>query len=786
MPHDDERADPALPGPDAEQAEVSYLASRLIWAEQQASAYQRDYEQMLTGKNDLHRELVQARGTLNAYREQNAALKQRAANGSWRRALRRKAGQLVRKTGSTMSAPAPDRKHAAPEHQVPASPAAAPYPVPPRTLSPAYTPEPGRVLVVADTENHDSAATRAASRGRDVVVLYRPGFPWDTGRPFGYPRRICTDDGAGRVSVYSPDADIRAGNPDHFLDRAADAIVREARLRRPGMLVTDGGEATCRAVLVAGRRLGIPVAFEPGAGLPESLLLEADADPVALEPLPDRTAVRLRPLAELRAGVVCDEFTGLLLENSLHTTGVTPGGWREQLAAEPWDALIIESAWLGNGGAWEISDYYTDQKGFENLAALVSACRSRGIPTVFWNKEDPIHYRRFRRVAALFDHVLTTDSGSLPHYQENPGAVGRTHSSLTFFADPALHNPVPGAAPAQETAVAYAGTFYGPRFPERSEQMLRLFAASHPFGPVIFDRHSNDPDARKAYPDELTAWIRGGLTYAETLNAYTSFPVHLNFNSAPWSETMFSRRVVEIAASGSVVYSADGRSIRSALGEAFPVSADARVYRQCLERWMTDEAARKTAAWNQMRTVYRAHLSGHALAVVFRTLGIPAAAPQPAAAALQVDRLTASAAAELAAQSVRPALVTGTLADDDATKILAQAGIPFLDGRQAGPEVLRSRGIEWTGSWQPGQPRTVLEDLLLGARFGHWTSIRIVRDAGTGWSPLAAAGPSPAPEPQFAAAARQVGALHRVPVAAEGWAELEHLTLIYPAAAAPI
>jgi hypothetical protein len=792
MPHNDERSDPAQ-ADDGGKAEIAYLASRLGWAEQQAASYQRDYEQMLTARNDLHRELLRTTSSLKAFREENAALKQQPDNGraTLRSAARRSVSALVRKARPSKGSAAPSAaREAAPEPATApttaaAPSAAAPYPVPPRTLSPAYTPEAGRVLVVADTEEQMSAARRSAALGRDVVVLHRPGYPWDSGLPFGYPRRICTDNADGFVSVYSPDADIRA-DQHHFLDRAADAIVREARLRRPAVLLADGGEATCLAVLVAGRRLGIAVAFEPQPDLPAALELEADADPLTLAPLEGSGAVLLRSLDELHAGVVCDEFTGRLLENTLRTTAVTARGWRQQLETEQWDALIIESAWLGNGGAWEISDYYTDQKGYENLAALVGACRSRGIPTVFWNKEDPIHYRRFRRVAALFDHVVTTDSGSLPHYQENPRARGLTHSSLTFFADPVLHNPVPGKTD-RETAVAYAGTYYGSRFPERSEQMLRLFAASRPHGPVIFDRHSNDPQARKAYPGQLHAWIRGGLTYAQTLDAYKAFPVHLNFNSAPWSDTMFSRRVVEIAASGTVVYSADGRGIGSTLGDAFPVSADESVYRGFLEHWMTDEAARKTAAWNQMRTVYRAHLSGHALAVLFRTIGIPAAAPQPARAALRVDRLSAAEAAELAGQSVRPALVLGSVADEDALKILAQAGIPFreephvVENPDALKELLQSLDIEWLGRWRPGQSRTLLEDLLLGAAFGQWTSLRIIRDEGTEWSPLAAVSPLPVDGPPELCALHRVAELAGPDGTGTENGESQHLTLIYPA-----
>ena len=156
MPHRDEQADPSLPAPDEAQKEISYLASRLTWAEQQAAAYQRDYEEMLTAKNDLHRELSQAQGSLRAFREENAALKQRSTPGA--APLTRRARALARKLGrkraapttatpstasSTQAAASNSEQHSA-QHPDPAQAgaAAAPfadgYPVPPRKIGRAH------------------------------------------------------------------------------------------------------------------------------------------------------------------------------------------------------------------------------------------------------------------------------------------------------------------------------------------------------------------------------------------------------------------------------------------------------------------------------------------------------------------------------------------------------------------------------------------------------------------------------------------------------------------------
>src|SRR5690606_42129684 len=59
--------------------------------------------------------------------------------------------------------------------------------------------------------------------------------------------------------------------------------------------------------------------------------------------------------------------------------------------------------------------YYSDEE-FAPLSELLAHCRSQGIPSLFWNKEDPVHFDRFRKAAALCDHVFTTDSRRIIPY----------------------------------------------------------------------------------------------------------------------------------------------------------------------------------------------------------------------------------------------------------------------------------------------------------------------------------------------------------------------------------
>ncbi len=95
-------------------------------------------------------------------------------------------------------------------------------------------------------------------------------------------------------------------------------------------------------------------------------------------------------------------------------------GWRDELAATPVDLLFVESAWNGNDGAWRLA-MTGDDGPSQQMRALVERCRADGVPTVFWNKEEPPNYALFLETARLFDHVFTVDAGRIPDYRRDLG-----------------------------------------------------------------------------------------------------------------------------------------------------------------------------------------------------------------------------------------------------------------------------------------------------------------------------------------------------------------------------
>lgn len=422
-------------------------------------------------------------------------------------------------------------------------------------------------------------------------------------------------------------------------------------------------------------------------------------------------------LGDVTIGLIADEFTTKTISASVPTLPIDREHWLAQLEQNPVDVVFVESAWSGNGGQWHrgIGAYGADEH--QDIRDVLTYCRENGIPTVFWNKEDPIHFARFEATAALCDHVFTTDGGIIGKYLATPGSEARTVSSMPFYAQPTIHNPLPTDRPYSHT-VAYAGTYYGERYKERSRDLYRMLETSEPYGLTIYDRQAAFPDSPYRFPAEFARYSKGALPYDEVIDSYKSHLAHLNGNSVMNSPTMFSRRVVEIAACGGIVLSGPGRGVEETFGGLIPASREDSVWRALLHSWSTTPAARVREAWRQMRSVHRSHTVHSAMTLLLRTAGVPVRAPQLDTYAVVLTAATEELALSVLEQSVRPLEVFVPGGASAVTAPLETAGITVRDSTEA-----VHSAADWIGLVSASVPRTWFEDLLLATRFGSWQRI---------------------------------------------------------------
>ena len=263
-------------------------------------------------------------------------------------------------------------------------------------------------------------------------------------------------------------------------------------------------------------------------------------------PLPDGPISR----PNLVVAAVLDDFSRSAFGYEFALKDIAAADLEESLESAAPDLLLAESAYRGVDGSWagRIARFGRPSP---QLQRLVDWCKTHGVPTVFWVKEDPINHDWFTASASLFDVVLTVDSNMLDSYRRrlDHDRVG----VLPFAAQPVIHHPP--ADPSRPGRVAFAGSYYAAKHPARREQMQIVLEPALEFGLQIFDRMDRQIDARFAWPDIYVDHIVGSLTYPQTLEAYRRYETFLNVNTVTDSPTMCSRRVYELLASGTRVIS---------------------------------------------------------------------------------------------------------------------------------------------------------------------------------------------------------------------------------------
>lgn len=337
----------------------------------------------------------------------------------------------------------------------------------------------------------------------------------------------------------------------------------------------------------------------------------------------------VRHLPGLRAAVILDDFSMLAWSYELETVAVTPSAWREQLAQDPVDLLLVESAWHGNKDAWQY--HLTGSKApTEPLRELVAHCREQGIPTVFWNKEDPPHFEDFLPTARLFDQVFTTDVTLLERYREELGHD--RIAVLPFAAQSAVHNPIRPRHGHQARDVAFAGMYFAHKFPERREQMDMLLggaldasAAMEKDGGTgleIFSRFLGD-DERYQFPGELAGRVVGSLGYDRMLTAYKAYKVFLNVNSVVTSPSMCARRIFEISASGTPVVSAPSPAIGDFFSDdEVPVATSREDAKHLVRALVRSPELRDRTVHLAQRRIWHEHTYTHRARQVLESVGL--------------------------------------------------------------------------------------------------------------------------------------------------------------------
>ena len=118
-----------------------------------------------------------------------------------------------------------------------------------------------------------------------------------------------------------------------------------------------------------------------------------------------------RPLTRpVKIALIADGMTEQNFRTFAEVVELTPQNWIRQMEEHHPDILVCESACHGRDGCWDYRIHRNKRLLFDNRTALkriLRYCAAAGMPTFFWNKEDPTFFddpvNSFSDTATLFD-----------------------------------------------------------------------------------------------------------------------------------------------------------------------------------------------------------------------------------------------------------------------------------------------------------------------------------------------------------------------------------------------
>ncbi|MBF0527841.1 MAG: glycosyltransferase [Deltaproteobacteria bacterium] len=304
-------------------------------------------------------------------------------------------------------------------------------------------------------------------------------------------------------------------------------------------------------------------------------------------------------LKALKVACIMDEFSYNSYQYECNLLQLTPKYWLQELELFSPELLFIESAWRGLDQLWLNTIGHTCQE----LQGIVAWCRERKVPTIFWNKEDPVHFTTFLNTAKLFDYVFTTDIDCIHRYK---AALGHEKVYLLPFAcQPSIHNPI--EIYERKDAFCFAGSYYT-RYPERIRDLKEMMIHLPRLFPVdIYDRNYGMTHPNYTFPPEYQPFIIGNLSFDQIDKAYKGYRYAINLNSIKQSQSMFARRVFELLASNTITVSNYSRGMRLLFGDLVISSDSGQEMARRLNKMVNNNSLARKLRLAALRKVMKEH-----------------------------------------------------------------------------------------------------------------------------------------------------------------------------------
>lgn len=364
--------------------------------------------------------------------------------------------------------------------------------------------------------------------------------------------------------------------------------------------------------------------------------------------IPDGRPGRYYQKAPYRIGLICDRFFYDSICSAADFVYLSPQDCDP--LAEKLDALLVTTTWEGLRNAEWRGIASEDSPLRAVLYRLLDNCRKKKIPTLFYSKEDPLHYSIYLGIARRCDHIFTTAQEMVECYRRD--CQNSSVRTLRFGINPQMHNPVGMRHFKKETGVLFSGSWRGGEA-ERCTDLSMLFdgvlGADRDL--TIIDRMSGYrlPDEYR-YPDRFQPCVHSSLEHGSLQKVHKLYDWAININTVKTSQTMFANRVLELQATGNLLISNYSVGVNSLFPTVFTVHDASEVGR--ILRGFTPEEIYERQVFG-IRRVMTGETCFDRVAELLQPLG--AVQPQPVRRVLvAADRITDRVRALFEEQSYGP------------------------------------------------------------------------------------------------------------------------------------
>lgn len=275
--------------------------------------------------------------------------------------------------------------------------------------------------------------------------------------------------------------------------------------------------------------------------------------------IPPELVLGTNAIDKIKVACILDEFSFLAFNHQANFLQLSVDNYIQELTDFDPDFIFFESAWRGKDDLWGSKLGHIDIEVIE----ILEWGKKNSKPTVFWNKEDPVHFKSFLNLAKLTNYVFTTDISCIQSYKK---ILGHNRVYLLPFAvEPKMHNPIEEFK--RISKLCFAGAYYK-KYQQRNEDMINILnGISDKLDFDIYDRNFYVDDEDYNFPESFDKNIIGNLKFEDVNLAYKGYDYALNLNSIKNSQTMFARRVFELIASNTMILSNYSRGIKLFFGD---------------------------------------------------------------------------------------------------------------------------------------------------------------------------------------------------------------------------